>query len=126
MTREEIQTYVQFGRTKTLRVDSSIVQAYPSFVREVRIRRDYGVEIEFLPYGHDEGGLLFQTSFQTLDELVANLESYLEKPISTWVNFNQSGEYPERQENISDQNLSWHDLEMLFRKLVPKEFVLKI
>ena len=126
MTREEIQTYVQLGHTKTLRVDSSIVQAYPSFVREVRIRKNYGAEIEFLPHGHDESGLLFQTNFQTLDELVTNLESYFEKPISAWINFNQSGGYPERQENVSGQTLSWRELQTLFQKLVPEEFVLRI
>lgn len=82
-------------------IDISLSNDLPGFVRKVIIWKDLQVTIKFDNYGYDEGGIYYVGNFESLDELVENIEVYLEKPISAWENFSQTGNYPERRSEFS-------------------------
>jgi hypothetical protein len=75
-------------------VDVSLVSDYPGFVRTVVLCAGCRVQVEFEPYGLDEGGAIFEGSFGSLDEAISALEEYLGEPLWAWHNYSDSGEYP--------------------------------
>jgi hypothetical protein len=118
MTREEIKTYLAVGSTRSVCVDKSFVEQLPWYVRTVTIWRDWIVSIKFEPYGYDEAGVYFSGRFQSLDEIVATLEDYLNQPIVQWHNHTASGNYPD-EPIVNRPNMSWEEIKAIARTLLP-------
>ncbi len=95
MTKEELIQYVEVGSTNSVCVDRRLLLKYKNIVRDVIIRKDFLVQIEFNTHGHDEGGLVVDVYFENYDSLISSLESYLYRRILCWENVNKSGWYPE-------------------------------
>lgn len=94
MTRDEIERHLNVGSTRTVRVDISPTAEYPGFVRTVTIYKGNRVSVEFNAHGYDEGGPVFNYTYDTLDDAIRALEAYLGKPLGEWVNFSRGGDYP--------------------------------
>jgi hypothetical protein len=120
MTTNEIQKHLNVGAFKSVCVDISHVIELPHYVRKVIIRRQNVVWVEFYHYGYDEGGIAFEGKFESLEQLVEPLEEYLNKPLSGWHNFSDSGNYPDPP--ISEKaQISWEEMQAIAKTLVPKK-----
>lgn len=84
MDIEWIKNKLRVGRGRTCVVDISLSQEFPGYVRTVRINPDSRVSIEFEQYGYDEGGVYFRSDYPSLEEALRAVESYLNRPLSTW------------------------------------------
>ncbi len=120
MTREEVVGHITLGRNNSVCVDISHVPELPSFVRHVAIYRNHVVWVSFYNYGYDEAGIRRQGVFESLDELIEELEIYLQKPLAEWHNFTKSGNYPEPIE-VNSPKLSWSEIESIAASLFPKK-----
>jgi len=94
MDIDEIQRYVSLGRNKAVCVDLKVINHNPVMVRSVTIYKDNIVWIRIRSYGYDEGGQNFKKQYDTLTNLVIELEEYLDTPIAEWHNSTKSGYYP--------------------------------
>jgi hypothetical protein len=95
MTKNEIERHLVAGSTKSVKVDVSLVDEYPGFVRTVTIADGNEVRVDFEQYGYDEAGAYFKARFESLDDAIQAVERYLNKQLSDWTNFTKTGEYPE-------------------------------
>jgi hypothetical protein len=99
MTREEIERYLRVGRRRAATVDIDLVFDH---VRTVSIRPGPKVLIEFEAWGYDEGGAAFSKAYDSLDDAVRELEAFLKRSISSWMNVNATGAYPDAPEDHGD------------------------
>lgn len=112
MTRDEIERYLNTGRSRSVCVDRSLVPEYPGYVRTVTIHEGNRISVEFDTHGADEGGPLFEAAFAALDAAIASLEAYLHAGMSEWINYSASGAYPD------ETALSPEDAERGHQKLI--------
>ncbi len=104
MTKEEIIQYIDVGSTNSVCVDRRLLSKYKNIVRDVIIKKDFLVQIEFNTHGYDEGGLVVDVYYENYDLLIASLEEYLCRRIPCWENVNKSAWYPmiENEVNLSE------------------------
>jgi len=95
MTKDDVLQYLHFGRDKRVIIDRRIIPEYHRYVRDIAVVKENIVAIEFNNYGYDEGGLTFYIKFRDIDELIANIQTYLSCNIDLWENINKTGYYPE-------------------------------
>ncbi len=101
MTKEGIMQYVEVGSTNSVCVDRRLLLKYKNIVRDVVIRQDFLVQLEFNTHGYDEGGLVVDVYYENYDLLIASLEDYLCMNILCWENVNKSGWYPELDNDVN-------------------------
>ncbi len=94
MTKEEILNYTEVGRTNSVCVNRILLDKYKNIVRDVIIKKDFKVQIEFNTYGYEEGGLVVDVYYENFDSLIYSIEDYFSLEISEWQNINKSGWYP--------------------------------
>ena len=95
MTRDEIERYLTVGLSRCVDVEVALVPEFPGYVRTVTLRAGNIVTVELNAHGTDEGGPIFNASYESLDDALKALEGFISKPPSEWVNFSTQGEYPE-------------------------------
>ncbi len=100
MTIDEIMRYIEVGSTNSICVDRRILDDYQHIVRDVIIRKDCILTIEFNTFGYDEGGLIINIHYKDYKKLISSLESYLDINIENWTNINKSGWYPEQIKDV--------------------------
>jgi hypothetical protein len=122
MTETEIFQHLQVGRAKSVCVDISLVPKNSSLVRHVRITHSLELIIEFLPFGFDEGGVVFKSDFESFDLLRSFLEEYLGQPLTAWHNYTKSGAYPDALTNAKTNDLTWAETQASLRRSMPQRF----
>ncbi len=101
MTKEELQRYVLMGRTRSVCVSIELLPDASGYVRWVWVRRNFVVEIEFMPYGiEDEPYFSYRGIFGDIDSLIYNIEIFLGRSISEWDNHNRTPCYPSRPQDM--------------------------
>lgn len=92
MSIDEIKNYIANG---SVCVDVSTTQ-YSGFVRKIAFYSRNRVCIEFVGYLIDdsESGYEFCHSFLSVEDAVASIEDYLNKPVETWTNHTKTGDFP--------------------------------
>ncbi len=100
MTIDEIMRYIEVGSTNSICVDRRILDDYQHIVRDVIIRKDCILTLEFNTFGYDEGGLIINIHYKDYDKLISSLEMYLNIDIENWTNINKCGWYPEQIKDV--------------------------
>jgi hypothetical protein len=95
VTKEEICRYFATGSTRSVCVDIQNCSQYAGWVRIVTLRPPASVMVEYETWGIHEGGMRFTGHYHTLDEAIAALEQFFQRPLSRWNNYTKTGEYPE-------------------------------
>jgi predicted AAA+ superfamily ATPase len=122
MTKAEVFQYLQVGRTKSVCVDISLVPENSSLVRHVQITHPTELTIEFLPFGFDEGGVIFKSDFESFDDMRSFLEEYLGQPFAAWHNYTKSGSYPSAFADTETNDQSWAETQEFLRRSMPERF----
>jgi len=93
MNIDEIKNYIANG---SICVDISIMPQYSGFVRKIIFYIRNRVCVEFVGYsvGNNESGYEFCCTFLTLEDAVASIEDYLNKPVKNWTNHTKTGDFP--------------------------------
>ena len=77
MDRDEILRYVSLGRAKSVTVDKSLLDIYPNYIREVTIKQNFIVRLEFYWYEEEDCGITYYFEYDDLDSLIISLEQFL-------------------------------------------------
>ncbi|MCP4179262.1 MAG: hypothetical protein GY756_15995, partial [bacterium] len=109
--KDEIVRYLKAGRTKSVCVDRCLCNTYPGYVRDITIRDQNMINVEFNIYGYNEGGLLIEITYDRFDILLSSVGKYIDKSIDKWKNINKTGWYPTIEQEI-DFNDSGIKLEL--------------
>ena len=84
MLLEELERIVDQSLSGEAVVDVSAPEEYPGWVRRVIVRQECCLSVEYEQWGIDEGGEYFYGKYETLPELIADVEDFLAKPMSSW------------------------------------------
>lgn len=109
MDIEEIMSFIQVGRSKSICVDRCLMKQYPGFVRDIVILDDCILRVEFNVYDSEEGGLIIKIAYKNYDLLINAISQYINNPLERWENISKTGWYPELSENV-DYNESGRQL----------------
>lgn len=108
MEREEIFRYINVGRSKSICIDRRLLEQYPGIVRDVIIKSDTKLQIDYhdkfsLEMGEGEFSLYFY--YEDYDKLFEAIEEFLSLKILQWENYTKTGWYPNLDE--FDLEASW-------------------
>ncbi|GLS24783.1 hypothetical protein [Marinibactrum halimedae] len=95
MNINEIENYLNSGSTKSICIDRRLSDTYEGFVRDLVIKRDQTLSVEYNTYGYDEGGLVLLLKYENFELLIKSIECYLGLKLTEWMNVNKSGYYPD-------------------------------
>jgi hypothetical protein len=84
VTRDDVERVLLVGRSRSLCVDARLMDEFPGYVQTVTLLAPSTVTIELNPHGLDEGGPAFWASFESLDEAIASVATFVGKPIEHW------------------------------------------
>ena len=111
LTKEEIFRYINVGKINSISVDRRLMEKYPGIIRNVIIRQDAEVQIDFhdkYTLEIDEGEVTFYFQYENYDVLFNELEKFLGLKIDEWQNYNKTDCYPETDNE--DLKESWDKL----------------
>lgn len=111
LTKEEIFRYINVGKINSISVDRRLMEKYPGIIRNVIIRQDAEVQIDFhdkYTLEIDEGEVTFYFQYENYDILFDALEKFLGLKIDEWQNYNKTDLYPET--DTEDLKESWDKL----------------
>lgn len=91
MNKDEIIRYCVCSAGVT--IDRCLMLEYPCMVRNIQINDCNIIFIDYEGYKAYEGTRI-TLYYNDLDEIVNELEIFLNKKIDQWINFNKTGEYP--------------------------------
>jgi len=114
MNVNEVISYIKTGSTKSVCVDRRLLDRYPGIVRDIVIKGNNRLHLEFNTYGYDEGGLIIELLYEDFDALISALEKYLHSNIIEWDNITKSGFYPKIMDGV-DYDLSGRHLKQELR-----------
>ena len=113
MNKEELQRYLNLSSGHSVVVHVQEIEEAPGNVRIITIHRGNEVTIEFQicrTYLEDpmEKGAVFAAKYESMDELIADLEKYLGLKIAKWSNFTREPFIPQiLDEPDPDKNDKW-------------------
>lgn len=102
MDHDELRRYLDVSLAHSAVVDVREIPEAPGYLRTITVHNDYGVTIEFetcLQYvqGDWEGGILkYIGRYDTLEDVINDLEQYLGKPITAWQNYTRDPYEPKK------------------------------
>lgn len=115
VSKDEIFRYINLGRSSSISIDRHLMEKYPGIIRNITIRRDEEVQIDF----HDkhileinEGEVTFYFQYENYDILFDELEKFLGLKMDEWQNYNKTDWYPETDD--IDLKESWGRLTIDF------------
>lgn len=116
MNFEDIRRTINVGLHHSIEVDAREVAEAPGTLKTVTIHRPSSASIEFErceDYARGEGegaGLKYVAQYSTLEDLVRDLEEYLESPMESWRNYSLQPLVPEcLQEPDYDSNMKFFE-----------------
>lgn len=127
MEKEEIFRYITVGSGSSISIDRRELSQYPGIIRELIIRKNTELQINFLDQNNlalDEGEITFYFHYETYERLFQAAEEYLEMKLENWTNYSRTGWYPDTEE--IQTNNSWNHLVADFAARTlkfPKEYI---
>jgi len=125
MQRADIERYLHARLGHSVIVDVREVEDAPGNVRTVTIHRDYKVTIEYetsKSYAEGEsegGGLKYIGQYLSLDDLIVDLEEYLEAKMQQWRNFTSEPLSPASLDDPDSVKSQQYFEDLVRRRAVP-------
>lgn len=100
MDKEEVIRYLNSSKTNSICIDRRLLDEYPGFVRDITIKKNAILKVEFNVHGYNEGGLTVTIVYENLEILIKAIEKYITLDLINWGNINKSGWYPELESEV--------------------------
>lgn len=111
MEKDEIFRYIQVGASKSISVERRLLNLYPGVIRDIIIRADAELQIDFLDkyaIEMEEGEVTFYFYYEDYDKLFEAVENFTGVKMNNWNNYTKIGWYPEVNEINLDK--SWENI----------------
>lgn len=115
MDRNEIFRYINVGSSKAICVDRRLLEEYPGIIRNVIIRTDAELQVDFLDKYNleiDEGEFTLYFFYENFDELFKAVERYIGLEMQDWENYTRTCSYPVSE--LNNLESSWMKLKADF------------
>ena len=108
MENEEIYRYIRVGKSRSICVDRCLMEQYPGIVRNIIIKDNAKLQIDFLDKHNleiDEGEFSLYFYYDNYETLFSAISEYIKTDMKEWNNYTRTAWYPPL--DGYDLNQSW-------------------